>query len=693
MSITRPDRVPDIALTADGATALIPCGAPVGRSGSTEAGHSKAVPTALSSAAFEARKQAVSRLLGDGAGVAARAGKKELRESLEGAHRHLGEGVLYVMVCGEFKRGKSKLINALLEDPGLVPVDVDIATNAVSVISYGERERILAYLDQHGGEPRSISRAELPDYVVESRNRGNRAGTRLVTIEVPNAKLRAGLALIDTPGVGGLNEAHNVVTYSFIANADAVLFVGDVVQPLSSKELEFAKLVAEHCEAVVFVLTKTDLEDDPETIVENTRRKLADVLGRPEDAITVVPVSSELKLHWLESGDHTDLEESNFAELERVLWDGLAARGGEMLVARALSELEHGMMALALPLRTERQVYAEHGKEDVGKLEQDLKQLEDHLKELTERRAEWRLLLSRGLEDIRSELQDEIIGKFLNLRRAVEHEYLTDDSLVMHPERVDQRLNKDIALLIGDLAKQFDRRAGTLVEDMRAATGLRLGDYSGTDVIGGLGKQLGERPRTIQVDLKSSKKGWETLRGGTYGGTPGALVGGIIGFLAGAIMFAGVGAAPGAYIGSAFGYLAGTVFGAKRQYTQLKERDVANARAQLQKETNQFIAEAQQQTRTALGGAGRDFERFAADEFARQLKTELEAVAGSRDSLREAKSRSQQDARRRQAEVEAALAPIERILDQVGRLREPPAGAAVPKTPSAAAGKRVDVEG
>ena len=634
----------------------------------------------------------VSGLLAAGAGVAAKRGKKELRESLEAAREHLAEGVLYVLVCGEFKRGKSKLINALLEDPGLVPVDVDIATNAVSVISYGEQERILAYLEQNGAKPRSISRAELPDYVIESRNRRNRAGTRLVTIEIPNAKLRAGLALVDTPGVGGLNEAHNAVTYSFIPNADAVLFVGDVVTPLSSKELEFAKLVAERCEAVVFVLTKTDLERDAETIVENTRRKLADVLGRPGEAISIVPVSSELKLHWLESGDRTDLEESNFAELERILWDGLAARGGEVLVARALNDLERAMTALTLPMQTELQVYGEHSKEEIGRLERDLEQLEDRLKALTERGAEWRLKLSRGLEDIRSDLQDEIDGKFLDLRNAVEHEYLADDRLVMDPNRIDQRLNKEIALLIGDLGKQFDQRAGTLVEDVRGATGLRLGDYSGTDVIGDLGKQVGERPRTIQADLKRSRKWWETLRGFTYGGTPGALVGGIFGGLVG-VMFAGVGAVPGAAIGTALGSLAGSVFGAKRQHTQLKERDVANARAQLQKATGQRIAEAQQQTRAALRRAGRDFDRFAADEFARQLKTELEAVAASRNSLREAKSRSQQEARRRQVEIEAALSPIERILDQADRLREHPADGGAPESPAGAAGERVDLEG
>ena len=40
-----------------------------------------------------------------------------------------------IMVCGEFKRGKSTLINALLDMP-LCPTDEHIATSTVSIIKY-----------------------------------------------------------------------------------------------------------------------------------------------------------------------------------------------------------------------------------------------------------------------------------------------------------------------------------------------------------------------------------------------------------------------------------------------------------------------------------------------------------------------------------------------------------------------------
>ena len=40
-----------------------------------------------------------------------------------------------IMVCGEFKRGKSTFINALLDMP-LCPTDEHIATSTVSIIKY-----------------------------------------------------------------------------------------------------------------------------------------------------------------------------------------------------------------------------------------------------------------------------------------------------------------------------------------------------------------------------------------------------------------------------------------------------------------------------------------------------------------------------------------------------------------------------
>ncbi|MBV8711980.1 MAG: dynamin family protein, partial [Solirubrobacterales bacterium] len=64
------------------------------------------------------------------------------------AELRLLEGDLLVVVCGEFKRGKSTMINALLDEPELLPSDVDITTSVVSTVGWGPTEEITVLLSQ-----------------------------------------------------------------------------------------------------------------------------------------------------------------------------------------------------------------------------------------------------------------------------------------------------------------------------------------------------------------------------------------------------------------------------------------------------------------------------------------------------------------------------------------------------------------
>ena len=49
-----------------------------------------------------------------------------------------------VLFCGEFKRGKSSLVNAIIGET-LCPTDVGIATSVVSIIRYGAEKKAYRY--------------------------------------------------------------------------------------------------------------------------------------------------------------------------------------------------------------------------------------------------------------------------------------------------------------------------------------------------------------------------------------------------------------------------------------------------------------------------------------------------------------------------------------------------------------------
>ncbi|NER05228.1 MAG: dynamin, partial [Okeania sp. SIO3C4] len=179
-----------------------------------------------------------------------------------------------------------------------------------------------------------ITREEISDYVTEQKNKNNTKNARMLVIESPNPQLENGLLLVDTPGVGSLNTNHTDITYTFIPNADVILFVSDVYAPLSQPELDFVKMIREHNQNIVYVTTKIDRIDDSKTqmIVENNRQKLAKISQCSPDEITIIPVSSKNKLDYLKTGDKEDLEDSNFPKLEDKIWQILNQEKGYILL-------------------------------------------------------------------------------------------------------------------------------------------------------------------------------------------------------------------------------------------------------------------------------------------------------------------------------------------------------------------------
>jgi hypothetical protein len=229
-----------------------------------------------------------------------------------------------VLVAGEYKRGKSSLLNALLEQPGLFPVDVDIATSVPTTVTYGDIEDVTVHYSD--GKTSPISRAEIAQYVTEHGNPANSRAVRSVEIRIPNSKLSDGLILADTPGIGGVNPEHTAVTLEYLVNADALLFVASAEDPLNTLELEFLSDGTRYCDVVIVAVTKIDRIPDPDLVIADTVQKIAAELGIDQAAVAAAGVSSRRKLNGLEENNPSLIAKSRFAELEQVLWDHIGNR-------------------------------------------------------------------------------------------------------------------------------------------------------------------------------------------------------------------------------------------------------------------------------------------------------------------------------------------------------------------------------
>jgi len=246
----------------------------------------------------------------------------------------LSEGRFYVACLGQFKRGKSTVVNALLGED-LLPMGTAPVTSVVTIIRHGARSARVQLVQ---GVWLDVATADLPQYVSEIGNPGNAKGVVVVEVFSDNALLANGLCLVDTPGIGSVISHNTAETRSFVPQIDVALVVLGGDPPISGEELDLVKEVANEVRDLVFVLNKADRLSAPE--LAEARAFTESVLSpRVSPPLHLFEVSAIERLRGGETRDWPRLVEA---------LRGLAGKSGKALVAQAG---ERGVAILASRLR------------------------------------------------------------------------------------------------------------------------------------------------------------------------------------------------------------------------------------------------------------------------------------------------------------------------------------------------------
>lgn len=627
---------------------------------------------------YDTLRQDALRLFAELTEIARRTGATETGHRLRAGQEALEASILLAVVCGEFKRGKSSLLNALLDEPGLLPVDDYFATSLVTTVSYGSQLRITVHLAAADGtvRAREISRDELGEYVTEGGNPGNSKGVKAVTIEIPSPRLASGLTLVDTPGIGGVHPEHGAATAAALPGAHAIIFTTDATQPLTKSELHFLRGAAETADildeqdALLFVLTKIDLVSDYGDIMANTRRKLADLTGWPEHRVTVIPVSSQAKLDFLADGDEADLRMSNFSALEHHLWGALMRRRAKVILGRALTDLELSAVALLRPIDEETTLLRDRTAQKAEQLRTATQERQRRLDDLRAGDAVWRRDLANAVAKITREVQVTAIAGVDDVWHRLRVEYLSDAELLHDTDRLVNRLVDDMVLVVTTANRLLQDRAARLQREFTKRNHLDLGHAE----IG----RLPDPPVSnimVTADLGAAERPSNVLRnwrdvstGSTLGGMLGIIVGGVVGqFL---IPVPGAGAAIGASIAGALGGVVGGAFGLQVSAKAVKQQDNEARRRSLQLTLEPFYREQRRHIEMALPDV--------ADEFTEAIKAELDSrIVQERDSANESERRAKEASQLDAAKVQEALtrltaerAPLDRCRQQITGLAQ-----------------------
>lgn len=256
-------------------------------------------------------------------------------EDCEELQARLATNTFNLVVVGQFKRGKTCLINALL-GVELLPVAVVPLTSIVTILTYGESLEISVIYNN--GETAAIGREELTTYVTEMGNPRNIKGVREVVVHYPSAYLKEGVRLIDTPGVGSIYRHNTDVAYQYLPKCDAALFLLSVEQPASQAELDFLRDVRQYADRIFFLLNKIDYLSDQELdqSVAFSRQVIQEVMG---PSVKVFPISAKLALDGQLAESPAALDKSRLPGFSEILHQFLVQEKGKILLASVIGHL------------------------------------------------------------------------------------------------------------------------------------------------------------------------------------------------------------------------------------------------------------------------------------------------------------------------------------------------------------------
>ena len=250
-----------------------------------------------------------------------------------------------VVIVGDFKRGKSTLINALLGEE-VVTTDVTTETVTLNRISYGAHssEAVLS-----GGRRVHLADDELRRNELE-RLRAQ-LGEPITRLELKRpCELLKKVTIIDTPGTGDAMQDYSDMVKDSLLQADAVIYVYNIRYPLSQSEQMFLRsaVLPQKYTTLFLVGNFTDTLDAPEDCAR-MREMLTDrVRGLLPDAEVLMVSALDELCRQLEkkrpSGEELrPLLESQFDRLRELL-SALVGEKADSVVLDRMQRLSSAMV-------------------------------------------------------------------------------------------------------------------------------------------------------------------------------------------------------------------------------------------------------------------------------------------------------------------------------------------------------------
>lgn len=416
-----------------------------------------------------------------------------------------------VAVLGQFKRGKSTLLNALLGED-VLPTGRLPLTGVPTRVGFGPRAATVQYLD---GRSEQSELSCLSQFVTEELNPHNGLGVAYVDVRLPVPILR-GILLIDTPGIGSTFTHNTKTAREASERVDLGIFVTGAEPPITAEEVAFLRRIHELAERVIVVVGKLDLVPGEEAeVLAFTHSVLDDALPQ---RLSVYGVDATRR-------------DERIARLRESIVDLVAQNGGDLArrsrsrrirraVARIRQALELRRAAVLLPAverERARAAFAELA-DGIDERGHDLVRAIEHFP--AEELVSIDVLLDTLVEEATDVLKGEV-DRFLTMPSAqgtrTIHERVAafeTDWCARVADALEKRIAKRRASAMRVLAELEDRFAQAASD----ALGLRWNEEADAER-----GEFGAREAATRMNGPVPTTGLELLTGGIFAAIPGPL--------------------------------------------------------------------------------------------------------------------------------------------------------------------------
>ena len=389
--------------------------------------------------------------------------------NLQELRKRLASSQFYLAVLGQFKRGKSTLLNALIGEE-LLPAAVVPLTSIPTFISWGKyrlirvsfkNDRIIEQRFDNTEEARKF----LAQYVTENQNPENKLGVTQVEVEHPSTLLQRGMILIDTPGIGSTLQHNTETTLNFLPQCDAALFLVSADPPVTQMEIEFLKAVRSKVVKIIFLMNKMDYLYEQERLqaVDFFKRVLREQ-GKLEGTEPVFSISARQGLEARATGNQNLWIESGMAQLENYLIKFLSEEKMLILtkaIARKVANLFDNVL---LHARLKKRSFM-LPMEDLAKR---LDILNQKIREIDEQRELYKDILigdkRRIIETLENECAKTLKNAEAEFSHIIEETIATAPDILSIEQLVNRQMNERIPYFFGNAQTKISDAINQLVQ-------------------------------------------------------------------------------------------------------------------------------------------------------------------------------------------------------------------------------------